>query len=276
MKISLFDQWGSRNSTPVWQALGQGLEKQGVRYSRHDSQADVAVIWSMLWTGRMKPNSEVWHQFRRTGRPVVVAEVGMLRRGHTWKLGINGIGRDSYAAHDLDHDRVKKLGIKLEPWRNTGQDIVIAMQRQDSYQWHQQPVTWLDHTVNQIKQHTKRNIIVRPHPRQRIAVPAGCQLQKPLKISSSYDNFDFETALTTAWAVVNWNSSPGCHAVIQGVPAFVGPDSLAADVGNLDLACIENPQRPPRQEWLTKISHSEWTLEELSTGMPLMRLLESI
>ena len=76
--------------------------------------------------------------------------------------------------------------------------------------------------------------------------------------------------------MVNWNSGPGSQAVLNGVPAFVGGSSLAAPVGNLDLANIENPARPDRTQWLEQLAHSEWTLAEIETGDPLSRLLKSL
>ena len=84
MKISLFNNFGAKNSVPVFQAIAQGLVAQGHTVVYHDLTADVAVIWSMLWTGRMRPNQEVYEAFRRQGKPVIVAEVGMIQRGQIW------------------------------------------------------------------------------------------------------------------------------------------------------------------------------------------------
>ena len=138
MKISLFNNFGAKNSVPVFQAIAQGLAAQGHTVVYHDPTADVAVIWSMLWAGRMRPNQEVYTTFRHQSRPVIVAEVGMLQRGQTWKIGINGTGISSYNFDNLIAGRADNLNLKLHPWRN-GSNIVIAMQRQDSEQWHGQP-----------------------------------------------------------------------------------------------------------------------------------------
>jgi hypothetical protein len=48
----------------------QGLISLGIEHNSMDSSADVAVIWSQLWHGRMKHNQGVWETFRRNGRPV--------------------------------------------------------------------------------------------------------------------------------------------------------------------------------------------------------------
>ena len=86
----------------------------------------------------------------------------------------------------------------------------------------------------------------------------------------TYDDFDFEP--TRYHAVVNWSSNPSTQAVIAGVPAFVGPSSLAYDVSNHDFSTIENPIMPDRTQWLNDLAYTEWTIEEISQGIPLKRL----
>jgi hypothetical protein len=273
MRVSIFDQYGALNSAPVFAAIRAGLDRLGIAHTSMDSSADVAVIWSMLWSGRMQGNQAVWQAYRNSGRPVIVVEVGMIRRGHTWKLGINGTGNDSYPGSNMDSDRAKRLGIKLQPWQQ-GNNIVIAVQRADSEQWAgQPPVTqWVQTTVDTIRKHTSRPIVIRSHPRVQLSIP-GVGVERPKKIPGSYDDYDFEQTLKNAWAVVNWNSGPGPQSVIAGVPAFVGPNSLAAPVANLDLSMIETPHMPDRTQWINQLAHTEWTTQELATGLPIKRLL---
>ena len=274
MRFGLFNKFGALNSQPVFAAFQQGLDQLGLAHSSHDMSADVAVIWSVLWSGRMRHNQAVWEHFRRLGRPVVVLEVGMLQRGHTWKMGVNGTGSTAFYGHGIDLQRPSKLNLQLKPWQQFGEDIVIALQRNDSEQWAGQPVVekWLKQTVDQLRQVTQRPIVIRSHPRQEVIVLPGCVIDKPLHMPNTYDDFDFDRALSNAWAVINWNSGPGSQAVISGVPAFVGPNSLAAPVANLDWNQIENPSRPDRSQWLINLSHTEWTCAELATGQPIARL----
>jgi hypothetical protein len=274
MKISLFNNFGAKNSAPVFQAIAQGLHAQGHEVVYHDLTADVAVIWSMLWTGRMRPNQEVHEAFRRQGKTVIVAEVGMIQRGQTWKIGVNGTGVGSYNFDNLVPNRAATLGLSLKPWRS-GANIVIAMQRHDSQQWAGLPGvnTWLANVVKEIKQHSNRPIVVRPHPRGASPLPQGGLIDKPKFTHGTYDDFDFDRVLSSAHCVLNWNSGPGPQAVIAGVPAFVGPDSLASTVANWDLSQIENPPRPDRTVWLEQLAHTEWTVEEIRSGLPFTRLV---
>ena len=275
MRVSIFDQYGALNSAPVFEAVRAGLDSLGIKHNNMDSSADVAVIWSQLWHGRMKHNQGVWQTFRNSNRPVVVVEVGMLRRGSTWKLGVNGTGNNAYYGRDLIPGRAAQLRLDAKPWTNSGYNIVIAAQRSDSEQWAGQPptVAWLTETANAIRKYTDRPIVVRPHHRQRISDIHGCVIEMPRPIQGTYDSFDYDRCLSTTWAVVNHNSGPGSLAVLTGVPAFVHASSLAAPVGNTDLSAINNPLRPDRTAWLEQLAHTEWYTEEIASGLPLRRLL---
>ena len=277
MKFSLFDNFGARNSTPIFQAFAQALHDRDHEVVQHSMDADVAVIWSVLWQGRMKPNQGVWEYYRSSGRPVIVLEVGGLRRGHTWRIGLNGVnGSATFGAKGMDSTRATSLGLKLEPWRYRGDHIIVATQHYNSQQWAGKPPVqqWVKEVIDQIRQYSTRPIIVRSHPRASISLSVpGVIVQPPQHIPETYDCYDFSTALDQAWAVVNWNSNPGIESTIKGVPAFVGSTSLAAPVANIDLACIESPQRPDRQQWFNDLAYTEWTVEEITAGLPLDRLI---
>jgi hypothetical protein len=274
MNISIFNQFGALNSGPVFEAFRNGCKKHCIRVTEHNMSADVAVIWSQLWTGRMAPNRAVWDEFSASGRPVIVLEVGQLNRGVTWKMGINGVNARGWFGEGIEPGRAKKLAVRLQPWHQ-GDHILIAMQRSDSEQWAGLPPAqqWLDQTIAKLREHTDRHIVVRPHPRQKLQPKMGVKFQPPLPLRGTYDEFDFRSKLTTAWAVVNENSGPGSQAVLDGVPAFVGAYSMAAPVANQDYALIEKPHMPDRAVWLDELCHTEWTLGEIATGGPIGRLL---
>jgi hypothetical protein len=277
MNISIFNKFGALNSVPVFAAFAAGCKKNGIRVTEHNSAADVAVIWSQLWTGRMAPNRAVWQEFTAAGRPVIVLEVGQLMRGVTWKMGINGVNARAQWGEGTESERANKLAMRLQSWHQ-GDHILIAMQRSDSEQWAGLPPAeqWLEHTVDRIREHTDRPIVVRPHPRQKLKPIPGVKIQQPQALRGTYDEFDFRSSLGRAWAVVNENSGPGSQAIIDGVPAFVGADSMALPVANTDFAFIEKPRMPERSAWLEQLCHTEWTLGEIAAGLPLGRLLKSL
>lgn len=275
MRFGIFDKFGALNSAPVFDAFCQGLDQLGFQYASHDVSADVAVIWSVVWAGRMKRNQEIWTQFRNSNRPVIVLEVGALKRGSTWKIGVNGIGRGCYDFKNLDQNRPKKLGLTMLPWKENGQHIVIALQRSDSYQWIKQPPmeSWLETVCKELRLYTDRPIVIRQHPRQKCAIPMGYAIDAPEKLPDTYDDFNLIDSIQNAWAVINHNSGLGVQSIMSGVPAFVDVTSLAYPVANRDFGKIEQPRRPERDQWIIEISHTEWSTQEIAEGQPLRRLL---
>lgn len=276
MKLSYFPNNFALNSAPVLSAFLDGIKQLGIQSVENSLDADIAVIWSMLWAGRMKTNQQIWNHYRSQNKPVLVLEVGSLRRGVTWKLGLNGVnGQGYFGPSGQGSERAKMLNIVSRHWTDTGRDILICLQRSDSHQWAQMPAmdSWIESVIRNVRNYSDRPIVVRPHPRERIKFSyPGTTLQMPQKISGTYDDFDFDP--TKTWAVVNWNSGPGVQSVLAGVPAFVGSSSLAAPVANLDLSLIETPKRSDRTQWLNDLCYTEWTVEEIATGIPVARLLD--
>lgn len=273
MRFSLYPKFGAKNSEPIFSAVAQGLARHGHQTVDHDDTADVAVIWSQLWAGRMRPNQLVFQAYRNSGRPVLVVEVGALKRNLTWRLLLNGQHRMLITGQN--QSRCRRLNIDLAPWRTKGRHIIVACQRTDSNQWAGLPPfeKWLKQTVKKIHEHTDRPVLIRPHPRSyprfnSVYLPAKCHMQMPMHIAGTYDNFDFENSIQDAWAVVNWNSNPGTMAVVHGIPAFVGPSSAAAAVANLDFRQIETPHMPDRQQWFNDLAWTEWSQQEIADGLP--------
>ena len=272
MKFSLWTDYGALNSKPVFDAFANSLNDSGHTVVYNDSSADVDVIWSVLFHGRMARNRQVWQH----DKPTVVLEVGGINRGVTWKVGLNGINRDGYFGDgDNDNSRSNDLGLLLKPWRTHGEYILICGQHDKSLQWQNMPPmsNWFLETYDEIRKHTERPILFRPHPRCQLPhIERGLKnvhRQQPRKISGSYDDYDMD--FNDIWATISYSSNPGIHSILNGVPAFVGTSSLAyAAANDIDfLHDIEQPFMPDRQQWLNDYAHTEYTLEEIAQGIPL-------
>jgi hypothetical protein len=279
MRFSLWTSYGALNSKPVFDAFAHSLVSNGHIVTYNDINADVNVIWSVLFNGRMAGNQSVWQQ----KKPTIVLEVGGINRGTTWKVGLNGINRDAYfGEQDNDRSRADSLGLVCKPWRSNGDFILICGQHDKSLQWQNMPVlaTWAIDTIKTIRMYSKRPIIFRPHP--RCPLPniehkfKNVHRQAPKKLNGTYDNFDI--GFDNVHATVSYSSNPGVHSIINGIPAFVGTSSLAYDVANdIDfLHDIENPMMPDRTQWLNDYAHTEYTLDEIAQGIPLKRLTEKL
>lgn len=283
MKFSLWTQYGAMNSVPIFKAFENSLHSFGYKIVTNSFDADVAVIWSVLFHGRMSGNKTVWERFRKENKPVIVLEVGGIKRGTTWKVGLNGINRDAYfGQNSMNNIRSNKLKIKLKPWRTTGEFILVCGQHDRSLQWQNQPLMkdWFLQVYNDIRKHTDRPIIFRPHPRCRLPnIEQGLKhvyRKEPKHVKGTYDDFDLD--FDNIWATVNWSSNPGIHSILNGVPAFVSTSSLAYDTANdIDfLHDIESPLMPDRQQWVNDYAWTEYTVDEISKGIPLNRLTEKL
>lgn len=279
MKISYWPEYTALNSAAPYAAAVESLSQLGHTLVKNSYDADAALIWSVLWHGRMLPNQKVWQHYRSQNKSVVVVEVGSIKRGITWKVGLNGINRDAYfGTGNMDDLRSRKLELELKPWQRSGEYILICGQHDRSLQWQNMPSmsNWFLQTYDSIRKHTDRPIVFRPHPRCRLPeIERGLKYvyrQDPLQISGTYD--DYNLNFDNIWATINYSSNPGIHSVIAGVPAFVGAGSLAYDAANdIDLLCnIEKPLMPDRQQWLNDYAWTEYTVEEIAQGLPWQRL----
>jgi len=277
MKFSLWSNHGALNSKPVFDAFACGAQSLGYDVAWNDPVSDVDVIWSVLFHGRMAPNKNIWDRNVAQSKPTIVLEVGGIKRGTTWKVGLNGINRDAYFGdRNNDGNRADTYGLRLKPWTNSGEYILIAGQHDKSLQWQHMPRMnqWVADIIDLIRKDSNRPIIFRPHP--RCPVPGiekqfkDVTVQQPIKTPGSYDDFDIN--YSNIWATVSWSSNPGIHSIINGVPSFTGPSSLAFEVANHDFTKIENPLRPDRRQWLNDYAWTEFTIKEISQGVPLKRL----
>ena len=283
MRFSLWTKYGALNSREVFAAFADSLVAAGHDVVWNDPVCDVDVIWSVLFSGRMAQNKNIWERNVAQSKPTVVLEVGGIKRGTTWKVGLNGINRDAYFGdNNNDDSRKHLLGLLEKPWRTAGEYVLICGQHDKSLQWQGMPrmSNWFLNTYDEIRKHTDRPIIFRPHPRCRLEhIERGLRhviRQEPRHVNGTYDDFDMQ--FNNIWATISYSSNPGVHSVISGVPSFVSNSSLAYPVANdIDfLHDIENPTMPDRQQWLNDYAHTEWTIEEISLGLPLKHLTSKL
>ena len=280
MKISVYTKFGPNNSKKVFDAFIESLKNAGDEVQlNEDKNSDVAVIWSVLWQGRMLGYQKIWNESQNKNKPVVVLEVGGIKRNETFKVGINGVNREAdFANENVAEERWKKFNIEMKPWQSTGDTIIICGQHHRSHQWRNNPSMniWFEQQINEIRKYTDRTILVRPHPRNPIGLDTtkwkNVSYNQPQRDHMTIDDTDFNKKLENAWAVVNHSSNPAMQSVFNGVPVFVSEASLSYDVGNFSLADINNPKMPDRQNWANSLAYTEWTTEEIKQGLPWQRI----
>lgn len=275
MNFKLYREYGALNSQPIFDALSRGLSKLGHR--EVSKNEDIAVIWSVLWKGRMRSNQMIYENRVRLKKPTLIIEVGNLKRGLTWRLGIDHINRDGYFGVDkgIDLSRPGKLGVSLKDFQQKRKSsILICTQLPESLQWQGMPRSdiWLRNLISDLRMHTDRKIVVRPHPRQNFRPPPGdFKLDLPKKLANTYDDFDIDF---NHHAVINHNSGPTVQSAINGTPVICHTSGLAYPVSD-KLENIENIQLPDREKWFLDLCHTEWTADEIATGEPINRVLRN-
>lgn len=164
----------------------------------------------------------------------------------------------------------KDLGIELKPQRQSGKYVLICCQRDGGWSMDgKQLLPWLVTTIQQLRNYTDRQIIVRFHPGDKNKLQHVRSLVRyKLPGVAPSNSESLLQDLKNAHAVINYNSSPTVVAAIEGVPIFVlDPDrSQAAEVANTALDTIENPKEFDRELWVQKMAQMHWTLDELKDG----------
>jgi hypothetical protein len=226
----------------------------------------------------MSANQAIYENCMRDNIPVIIIEVGNLKRNELWRICLNHINGNGVFGNteQLDLNRPKKLGMELKPVSlNRRGEILVATQHERSLQWSGMPTmrAWTENIISEIKKHTSRRIIVRPHPRSPFPVKIpGVLLDPPRRVPNTYDDFNI---FYNYHCVINYNSGPSVQAAIQGVPIICDVSSLAGELSE-KLENIENPSLPKRDDWFLRLCHTEWTVDEISQGIPLQRLLPKI
>ena len=153
---------------------------------------------------------------------------------------------------DPELKRARNILPPFKPWRKSGKHIVLAIPGADlgrafglnCSNWH------LD-AYNRLRAATDRPIRIRPRT-----------TQYPLKAD-----------LEGAWALVTHSSNVAVDAVVEGIPVFVEPTSMAVPVGNLGFDNIENPLMPNRRDWWHSLMCQQFTIPEIAEGVAARFLL---
>lgn len=245
-------------------AFATGLKAAGheVRHGppqQFDSQT-LLLIWN-----RYSEWDSFGTQVERAGGKVLVAENGYI--GHDGVSPHSMENRDVYALARGGHngsgwtpegsaERWEALRVDLQPWRTDGAHIVVAPNRSFGRPGYIMPLDWAAQTAKRLRELTKREVRIRPHPGNAAA-------KKPLAED-----------LRDAWATIIWASSAGVHSLLAGVPVIAqAPAWIAMGAAGTDLAQIESPPMPDRLPAMHKLASAQWTLDEIASGLPFARLL---
>lgn len=161
----------------------------------------------------------------------------------------------------------KSLELTLEPWRSSGNHILVCLQRDSG--WNAKGFDqhdWLAKTLKIIRSQTNRPIVIRPHPANKIDWNPLLRNHANVSISNSVRR-SLQEDVKNAHCSVFYNSSSSVASILAGVPVFVTDESAVTyAVANLDIRTIENPNMPDRTQWLNELAACHWTIEHSLRG----------
>jgi hypothetical protein len=170
---------------------------------------------------------------------------------------------------DIRHrpdDRWSSLHLPLPLRQRKGRRIIIAAPDEKPCRFYgidQQ--TWIQQTINVLKQHTDRPIVVRQRAAKRIDRVTNDPLRKILQ--------------QDIHALITFNSNAAVESILEGVPAFVlAPTHAASPVANRDLAAIEDPYWPDQDKlyaWACSLAYGQFHVRELRDGSAIKIIKES-
>lgn len=193
--------------------------------------------------------------------------------------------RAEYANNNSSPDKwlaiSNALGVILEePKKNKKGHILICMQRDGGFSMKSlNPIAWLREKIVQIRQHSKRAIIIRPHPGDYRPVDFRQFKDKDYRRRNNVHIVDpFTTTLKdnleSAHAAVFFNSSASVAAVCAGIPVYADDKSCVAwSVANKNIEKIETPEIFQREQWLYDLASAHWTDEESQQGLIYQKFL---
>jgi len=170
---------------------------------------------------------------------------------------------------DTQWEKIQRdLGVKLKPWDYNNRDnILLCLQRNGGWSMKgKDVVTWANTKIAEIRQHTTRPIIIRPHPGDKKA-PEYVKRITGDNIRISFQP-DIAQDLATAHCSIVYNSSPGVASIIEGVPVIC-EDWQASQVQEVCFQRIDalTKLRPfDREKWIRKISQCHWSFADLRSG----------
>lgn len=162
---------------------------------------------------------------------------------------------------DVTDDRWQAL-CKFNPtmhyrgWRKRpGSKILLIMSTEKPFEFYGlDRDTWIQDTINTIKQHTDRPIVIR---------------EKSGRADRNTTDNIYDALNNDIWAVVTLNSIAAVEAIQVGIPSFSMTHTAASLISSDDLSQIENPPKVDEDivyKWLSSLCYGQFSIDEILTG----------
>ena len=249
-------------------------------------EADYAFMWNIYTISKRNTRyrKEVEKFQKKNNNKLIIIELGFINRSIYYSLGYNSISNfGNYPTFPNNNNRLKKLKIddNIEFHYDNSEEkyILFCLQLIDDAQvCNFNYEEWVLNTIRKIKSLTNRKIIIRKHPLNKLRV-FNKKWFNNHKINIEYSNNSLEHDLNNAYCVIAFNSTVLVDAVLKSVPIIAGHySSIVYEISEKDLENIENLKKFNKnniQKCLINISYKQWTIKEISNGIPFKYLIKN-
>ena len=257
-----------------------------------DTFSDVADLEIILgsWKLRNVPHHNLKRDIVKNSKNVLVIETPLLLRGpqqeimtDKWfRVGLNGFMRNAQYAplnnkrmsHGQAQNSISSAGAK-----GTDYILVVLQLPGDASLDFIDINKWCIETVQEIRKHTDRDIVIRYPQLDRefnivdvLKETANIYYQK-----GTYD--DRKVTLDNAYCVITYSSGMGVEAILNGNRTYIQSDNgfwskrcSISDV--LDRQYLNFSNSEQAQDWIKFIESTQWHMDEIKSGECLKSFME--
>ena len=290
MQLRYFQQYQTDSLKALWRNNGVGLV---LEYDANIGACDVAIQF-----GAAKDRSADHHQARQNIRqnakhivyietPVIGRQINNKNDYEYYRIGINGFLNDKGLNHSTTIDTTRCLQVRQDlsvsefpGWRDhTKDDILILLQLPGDASLRGQSLTeWLMDTVENLRERTKRSIVIRLHPTMSAKALAEFMAELAPMTIKNHTNIrwshgaqrSLKDDLKNSGVAVTYASGSAVDAILQGVPVIACDSGcLAWPVSAHHLDELDDLQPAPHHEvtrWIDELCMSQWTAVEMRQG----------
>ncbi len=268
-----------------------------ININKGHSPCDVAVFMGS-WKPREKDHHLVRTSVVESSPCFVVVETPLLGRvvfqpNQQFRIGVNGFLNNAgkfYANTQLNSDRLNRLGITWNGWRNNPDGhIVLLMQLPGDASLRGVNVfAWAKDTIYKLRKETNKKIIIRTHPKynpkdsdEYYKFVSDIFIEKIPNIEfSNGKERTLNDDLVNAYCTVAFTSGSSIDSVVAGIPTITcDPGNFAYEISTKFPEEVNNLKKLQPQEikqWLEKLSYSQWSIEEMQNGTVWRHLIPTL
>ncbi len=252
------------------------------------SPCDVAVMFGS-WKGREKGHHIIRTAIAQQANCFICIETPLLNRSvheqnTQYRLGVNGFLNNSGiftdTRADYPSDRLENLNISWQGWKNNPDGYILVMLQLpgDASLRGQNIYEWAFHTVQAIRNHTDKKIVIRTHPLAPLRTGEEfydfffrLHKEKILNVTVS-DSKEKTLAqdLNGAYCSVSYTSGSAIDSILHGVPVIAtDPGNFAYEISSRYPEEVLNVRRSTNEQvhhWLKKLAYHQWGVEEMYNG----------